>query len=52
MWPYGMKRPCNICVHDQETCEQRLAELVAQTKVEIATEKARRAGRGVPHKSK
>ena len=43
MWPDGVKRPSNIYAHDRETCEQRLAELVAQAKAEIAAEKARRA---------
>ena len=48
MWPDGVKRPRNIYAHDRETCEQRLAELIAQTKAEIAAEKARRAGERHP----
>ena len=48
VWPDGVKRPRNIYAHDQKTCEQRLAELIAQTKAEIAAEKARRAGERRP----
>ena len=48
VWPDGVKRPRNIYAHDRETCEQRLAELIAQTKAEIAAEKARRAGERHP----
>ncbi len=42
VWPDRVNRPRNIYAHDRETCEQRLAELIAQTKAEIAAEKARR----------
>ena len=48
VWPDGVKRPRNVYAHDRETCEQRLAELIVQTKAEIAAEKARRAGERHP----
>ena len=48
VWPDGVKRPRNIYAHDRETCETLLAELIAQTKAEIAAEKARRAGERRP----
>ena len=47
-----MKRPRNIYAHDRETCEQRLAELIVQTKSEIAVGKAQRTGERHPHKGK
>lgn len=35
VWPDGKKHPRNVYAHTQEECEQRLADLIVQTKAEI-----------------
>ena len=41
VWPDGVKRPKNIYAHSREECESLLAEMIQQTKAEIAAEKER-----------
>lgn len=41
VWPDGAKRPQNIYAHSREECESLLAEMIQQTKAEIAAEKER-----------
>ena len=41
IWPDGKKRARNVYAHSLEECEKLLAELIAQTKAEIAAEKER-----------
>lgn len=45
-WPDGKRRPRNIYAHSEAECERLLAEMIAEEKAEIATEKERlkRAG--------
>ena len=39
-WPDGKRRARNIYAHTEAECEQRLAEMIAGIKAEIAREKA------------
>jgi len=41
IWPDGVKHPKNIYAHSREECESLLAEMIQQTKAEIAEEKER-----------
>lgn len=43
VWPDGKKHARNIYAHTKEECEAKLAELIVQTKAEIAAEKERLA---------
>lgn len=40
IWPDGKKHPRNIYAHSREECEEKLAEVIAQVKAEIAAAKA------------
>ena len=41
IWPDGKKHSRNIYAHSEEECEKLLAEMIAEVKAEIATEKER-----------
>ena len=41
VWPDGKKHPRNVYAKTREECEQLLAEMILQMKVEIAAEKER-----------
>ena len=41
IWPDGKKHARNIYAHSEEECEKLLAEMIAEVKAEIATEKER-----------
>ena len=38
-WPDGKRHPRNIYAHTESECEEKLAELIRQTKAEIAEAK-------------
>jgi integrase len=40
IWPDGKKHPRNVYAHTREECEEKLSEMIAQVKAEIAAEKA------------
>lgn len=44
--PNGGRRARNVYAHSEEECEQKLADLIVQTKAEIATEKERLRNEG------
>ena len=41
IWPDGKKYPRNVYAHSKEECEKLLAEMIAETKTEIAAERER-----------
>ena len=41
IWPDGKKHPRNIYAHSEEECERLLAEMIVETKAEIAAERER-----------
>ena len=41
IWPDGKKHARNVYAHSEEKCEKLLAEMIAETKMEIAAEKER-----------